>query len=63
MSKTGWWGDKIIVTPTPKTDERRHKKQCLYLKKSTGLCTLKGYKCVGSAHCESYEHNDLTDKR
>ena len=54
MSKTGWWGDKVIICLSSH-DERRHKNWCLHYKRTDKLCVKTGLQCMGSAHCNFYD--------
>lgn len=36
-------------------DPRRHKSRCIHIE--DGICKLRATKCVGSAHCNSYNEN------
>ena len=53
MSKTGEWGDKIIVTLRG-DGVRRHKKWCENYREGN-LCAAPCGKCIGSAHCDYYK--------
>ena len=54
MSKTGEWGDKIIITLFS-DGSRRHKKWCEHYRSGDGYCTALCRKCVSSTHCEHYK--------
>jgi hypothetical protein len=60
MSKTGEWGDKMIII-LPGDGEHRHKKSCEHYRKSDGHCCLYNRKCGGSSHCEDYTKIDIPD--
>lgn len=54
MSKTGDWGDKVIIT-LHSDGKRRHKLWCdNYC--NGNCCTVFQGKCIGSAHCEYYKN-------
>lgn len=56
MSKTGEWGNKIIVV-LHSDGKRRHKKWCdNYSEKN--YCDLLCRKCTGSAQCLHYKNDD-----
>ena len=53
MSRTGEWGDKIVITLTS-DGKRRHKKWCENYIQEDSFCSVLCRKCIGSAHCEYY---------
>ncbi len=55
MSKTGDWGDKLIIT-LHSDRKRRHKKWCDHYR-DDNHCAVKCEKCTGSAHCSHYKNN------
>ena len=58
MSKTGEWGDKIIVYLHAE-DKHRYKNHCMYYSKFNEYCSYRCIKCPGSAHCLYYKEAEV----
>lgn len=54
MSKTGLWGDKIIVY-LHSNDEKRDRHWCVNYRNHDNYCCERHGKCIGSSHCKYYE--------
>ena len=59
MSKTGNWGDKIIVS-LHSDEKRRHKKWCDNYREGN-YCIANCGRCTGSAHCDFYKNKSEAD--
>ncbi len=42
-------------------DERRHRSNCTYFRKSESFCELYNERCHGSAHCNKYKFKQNSD--